>query len=126
LFNQRIQTNNHQDLPIFIQWMAFLKWFFLATEKFPKKVRINSLALNVIEDLIEARYVSNKRQILKKINITLEKIRVLLRICFESQVLPQKAYEHSAFSLNEIGRMLGGWMKQQDGSKSNAKTEGTV
>ena len=115
----------YQDLPIFVQWMDFIKWLFLTTEKFPKKMRfnftdrINSLALDVVEDLIEARYSTNKAGTLRRVNLNIEKIRMLLRICFEIQVLPFKAYEQSMVSLNDIGKMLGGWLKQQNEQKKH-------
>ena len=116
---QDLQTKTTQDLPLFIQWMDFLKWLMLTTEGFPKKVRftlsdrMNVLALNTIEDLVEARYRSDKSQALKRVNLSLEKLRVLFRICFETQILSHDAYEHSVLTLNQMGKQLGGWMKQQ-------------
>ena len=44
------------DLPIFVKWVEFLKWFLPTVEKFPKRVRftfadrINNLALDIVED----------------------------------------------------------------------------
>jgi hypothetical protein len=113
----------HEDLPIFVKWVDFLKWLLLTTEKFPKKARftfsdrINRLALDLLDDLIEARYSRQKTVALKRANLSLEKIRVLLRISFEIRLLPFKAYEHSMVSINEVGRMLGGWLKQQEAGK---------
>ncbi len=113
-------SENYQDLPIFVKWTDFLKWLLHTTEKFPKKVRftfsdrINNLALNIIEELVEARYSGNKRLLLKSANLSLEKLRVLLRISFESRFLSKDAYKHAMYSLNEIGKMLGGWIKQQE------------
>lgn len=112
----------HEELPIFSSWMQFLEWLLPATEKFPKRVRftfsdrLNSLALDIVEDLVEARYSQNKRPILQRINLRLEKLRVLLRLCHQFKYLSHQGYEHSARSLNEIGRMLGGWIKQQSGT----------
>lgn len=112
-----------EDLPIFVKWVEFLKWLLLTTDKFPKKVRftfaerINHLALNVVEELVEARYTKHKTVILKKANLNLEKIRVLLRICHELQFISHKTYEHSIRAINEIGKMLGGWIKQQESDR---------
>ncbi len=116
-------SDGNSDLPIFVKWIDFLKWLLLTTEKFPKKNRftftdrINNLALNIVEDLIEARYSRQKMGSLRKANLGLEKIRILLRICYESKVLPHKAYEHAMVSMNEVGKMLGGWIKQQESVK---------
>jgi four helix bundle protein len=106
-----------EELPIFVKWIDFLKWLFLTTDKFPKKARftfaerINNLALDIVGDLIEARYTKNKVHHLKAANLRLEKLRVLLRICYESQFLSHKGHEHAMYSINEVGKMLGGWMR---------------
>jgi hypothetical protein len=113
------QLDSKKDLPIFIKWMDFLKWLFVTLDGFPKKARFNfadritSLSLQIVEDLVEARYSRNKDQVLRRVNINLEKIRILMRICFELRFLSSKSYEHASFLINEIGKMLGGWMKQQ-------------
>jgi len=107
------------ELPIFTRWMQFLEWLLPATEKFPKRVRftfadrINNLALDIAEDLVEARYSRDKQPLLRRINLRLEKLRILLRLCHRMKYLPHQGYEHAARKLNEVGRMLGGWMKQQ-------------
>jgi hypothetical protein len=116
-------SDGNADLPIFVKWIDFLKWLLTTTERFPKKIRftfsdrINNLALDIVEELIDARYSRQKIQALRKVNLGIEKLRVLLRICYESKFLPHKSYEHAMYSLNEIGKMLGGWIKQQEGVK---------
>ncbi len=111
------------ELPIFIKWHEFLSWLLLTTEKFPKKARftfserLNNLGLDMMEDLIEARYSKDKWRILNRSNLRLEKLRVLLRICYEQKLLAQHAYKHAMYLLNEIGSMLGGWLRQQGGGR---------
>ena len=110
---------DQDELPIFTAWMQFLEWLLPATEKFPKRVRftfadrINSLALDIAEDLVEARYSRDKQAILRRVNLRLEKLRVLLRLCHRLQYLPHAGYEHAAKSVNAVGRMLGGWAREQ-------------
>ena len=110
---------DEQELPVFVKWIDFLKWLLLTTEKFPKSARftfadrINNLALDVVADLVEARYSRQKSPILRQVNLSLEKLRVLLRISYEQRLLSYKAYEHSMYSINEVGKMVGGWIKQQ-------------
>ena len=116
-------SDGNADLPIFVKWIDFLKWLLTTTEKFPKKIRftfsdrINNLALDIVEELVDARYSRQKIVALRKVNLGIEKLRVLLRICYESKFLSHKSYEHAMYSLNEIGKMLGGWIKQQEGVK---------
>jgi hypothetical protein len=38
---------------------------------------------------------------------------LLMRISYEHRFLSAEKYEYSAQNLGHIGRMLGGWMKQQ-------------
>ncbi len=108
-----------EELPIFTRWVAFLEWLLPTTEKFPKRVRftfadrINNLALDIVEDLTEARYSRDKRVHLNRINLRLEQLRILLRLCHRLKYLPHPAYQYAMRSLNEVGRMLGGWIKQQ-------------
>jgi hypothetical protein len=112
-----------EELPIFTRWVQFLEWLLPATEKFPKRVRstfadrINNLALGIVEDLVEARYSRDKQLLLQRVNLRLEKLRILLRLCHRLRYLPHQGYEHATRSLNEVGRMLGGWMKQQERAK---------
>jgi len=115
-----MNRDDDNELPIFVKWMEFLEWLMPATEKFPKRARysfsgrIENLALDVAEDLVEARYSREKRAVLKGINLKLEKLRVLLRLSHRLRYLPHAGYEHSARSVNEVGRMLGNWIKQQE------------
>jgi len=76
---------NAEEPPIFTRWLEFLAWLLPATEKFPKRVRftfadrINHLALDIVEDLVEARYSRDKQLLLKRVNLRLEKLRILER-----------------------------------------------
>lgn len=107
------------DLPLFDLWTRVLAWLLTHTEKFPKSIRftfssrIDNLALDILESIIEARYSRHKLEKLKSININLEKLRVLLRICHDSGYLDHRAYEYAAIQLWEAGKMVGGWLKQQ-------------
>ena len=110
-----------EDLPVFVRWMDVMKWLLPTTEKFPKRVRftfsnrIDNLALDVVEDLVEARYARRKTDRLRAVNLKLERLRVLLRLCHETQLLPHKSYEFAMRSIDEVGRMVGGWIRQQEG-----------
>ena len=72
-----------EELPIFVHWSQFLHWLLNTTLKFPKRVRftfssrIDNLALDIVELLIEARYSHDKIALLKQINLHLEKLRIL-------------------------------------------------
>jgi len=108
------------DPPLFILWYDFSKWLLNKTEKFPKKVRfsfsnrIDNLVLDIFEGIIEARYSHTKKDVLRRIDLSMEKIRVLLRMCHDLQFLDHKGYEFASRKINEAGKMVGGWRKQQE------------
>lgn len=105
------------ELPIFVKWIDFLKWLYSKSEKFPKKVRftfsnrMNNLALDIVENLIDARYSRSKYRPLRQANLSLEKLRVFFRIAYESRFISCETYKHGVKKINEVGRMLGGWIK---------------
>ena len=108
------------DAPtIFVAWQDFLVWLLPTTAKLPKHVRftlvnrIDNLALDIAEDLVEARYSRSKMPVLARANLRLEKLRVLLRVSNALGYLPHAAYEHASRRVNAVGAMLGGWRKQQ-------------
>jgi len=111
------QTETSRELPILLHWTEFLKWLLHTTEKFPKKTRftfvsrIDNLALDVLERIIEARYSKDRDGILNRANLQLDKIRILLRICHDLGYLPNRSYEYASRCLVEVGKMLGGWRK---------------
>ena len=76
--------------------------------------RVENIALDIVELLIEAKYSREKRALLKTINLYLEKIRILLRVSHEIKLMPTKSYHFAVKSINEVGRMLGGWHRHQE------------
>ncbi len=101
------------DLPIFTHWLTFLTWLLLHTEKFPRKVRftlsnrIDNLALDIVEDLVTARYTRDKQAVLRQANLRLEKLRILLRVSHDLGHLAPGSYEHAMRTLLDVGTMLG-------------------
>jgi hypothetical protein len=107
-----------EEFQLFVRWEEFLQWLLNMTEKFPKKVRftfttrIDNLALDILEHIIECRYDRQARPAgLKKMNIGFEKLRILLRICHRLCYLSNRQYEQAAIHINEAGRMTAGWLK---------------
>ena len=95
----------------------FMLWLVPTVEKFPRSQkfllgdRIQTTALDVVERLIEATYTRARRSALLAANLGIEKLRVLFRLVTEMRYLDERRYEHAARSLDEVGRLVGGWMK---------------
>ena len=89
----------------------------MTVERFPRQQkfllgnRIQGIALDVLEALIEATYSRERRAHLARANLGLEKLRVLIRLATEMEMLDQRRYEHAARTLDDIGRLVGGWAK---------------
>ena len=112
-----------EEIPLFIHWTDVLKWMLTKTEKFPKRVRftfstrIDNLALDVLDRIVQARYTADRVPILDQINLDLERMRVLLRICHELQYLDHNGYERASRDIERAGEMVGGWRRKSIGSK---------
>jgi hypothetical protein len=95
----------------------FLAWLVPTIEKFPKSHkftigdRIETIALDVLEALIEATYTRERTQHLRRANLGIEKLRFLLRLAADLRLLDWRRYEHAARTLDDTGRLVGGWMK---------------
>jgi hypothetical protein len=64
-----------------------------------------------LEELVEATYTRDRKVHLGRANLGLEKLRFFFRLAMEMRYLDQGRYEHAARSLNDIGRLVGGWAK---------------
>ena len=102
----------------------FLLWLVPTVEAFPRSQkfmlgdRIQSIALTVLEALIEATYSRSRDRQLSEANLGLEKLRVLFRLAKDLRHLDARRYEHAARSLDEVGRMVGGWIKANRATQS--------
>jgi hypothetical protein len=65
----------------------------------------------ILEGLVEARYDKAKKPLLRAQNLRIEKLRFQTRLCMDMQVISAKQYGHLAQLLDEVGRMVGGWLK---------------
>jgi hypothetical protein len=94
-----------------------LLWLVPTVERFPRSHkftlgdRIQNAALDVLEALIEATYTRDRRGHLARANLGLEKLRVFLRLAAELRLLDPRRYEHGARTIDEVGRLIGGWAK---------------
>ena len=95
----------------------FLVWLLPTVEKFPRSHkftlgdRIEIIALNVLEALIEATYTRDRADALRRGNLGIEKLRILIRLATDLRLLDRRRYEHAARTLDDTGRLIGGWVK---------------
>lgn len=109
------------ELPVIERTYDLVKWFLSHLAKFPRShryslgQRIESRLYDVMEQLIRAKYAPRGAKLphLSAINLDLEVLRFLCRLADVLALLPHKSHEYAARELNEIGRLVGGWMRQQ-------------
>ena len=103
----------------------FLLWLVPAVEKFPRSQkfllgdRIQQTALDVLERLITATYTRSRGNLLNEANIGIEKLRILFRLATDLRYVDLRRYEHAARRLDEVGRLIGGWMKANRAAQSS-------
>jgi len=93
-------------------------WFLKHTNRFPKNWRltlgdrIDRLLLDMLALAHQARMPSDKRGQLQKLSEGLELLRALTRLSVDLKCLQGRQYECAAKQIDEIGRQIGGWIKQ--------------
>ncbi len=112
-----------EELKVIQKSYDFCKWLMGHTGKFPKShrfsiaVRLENVFLQFLENMVVANHRHAKLPLLQAADEALIKVRLLIRLSHEQQFINTNSYEFAAQSLDEIGRMLGGWIKQQSGQK---------
>lgn len=98
-------------------WFKTTDWLLDKCDRFPKSTRftignrIAALSIEILELLTQASYVALKKILLIQVNLRLEQLRLLLRLCFMRKYLSMAQYEFIQSEINIAGRMCGGWIK---------------
>ena len=105
---------------IFTRTYDLLHWVLPKAKRFPKIYRstvthrLMSATLDFQEALFDAHSNGGKIRLryLRQADSHLNKVRLYLRLAHEWGWLSLGQYEHVSRIVAEIGRLLGGWMKQ--------------
>lgn len=95
-----------------------LKWSIPTLEKFPRSQRfllgdrIENNILDVLELLIRANYSRDKINYLREANLKIEMLRFLWRFSMDTHYISKRQYEFVSNLQNNIGKLIGGWIKQ--------------
>jgi hypothetical protein len=96
------------------------RWVAERVARFPKShhytigERMLNTLLDIQELLIEAHYSREKRSLLWRVNLLLERLRVLVRLAKDLRCLGFSQYEYAAREIDATGRLVGGWLRQQE------------
>lgn len=105
-----------RESPIFVRTYDLLRWLIPMTVKFPRSQRfvlaeaVQRTALQFQERLIEAARADEPLPLLRQADTDLTKLRFYLRLCRDLELMSIGQYGHAARMVDEVGRLLGGWM----------------
>lgn len=109
----------NQDFKILQKTYDMILYGNICLKQFPKHERyvlaadIRKGMYNLLKLIIRANKKYYKKTTLQELDIELDTLRALIRLAADPQLkyLSVKKYENWSKMLNEIGRMLGGWIK---------------
>ncbi len=110
---------NDLDIPILKKSYDLYKTFHEYRKLIPKADRFTiyekseSLIVEILEALIEAGYgqKGDKALLLEKASTKLNVLRFFIRLMKETKALDAKKYVVLQGIIDEIGRMIGGWLR---------------
>lgn len=113
-----------QEMVIFTRTFDFVEWLIPRTMGFPRSQRfvvtrrLQDAALDFYERIVEANSRKGKARLemLREADVALDKTRHYLRLAAKWEWLSKGQYRHAAGMVAEIGRLLGGWIKQTSGT----------
>lgn len=104
--------------PIFVKTEAFMVWLLNHTGKFPKDERfrlakrIDDALFDFHKSLTQAAYETSAKAHLRQADLHLQLLRTYLRLALELKYSSPDQFHCAAEHLDEIGKLLGGWMKK--------------
>ena len=114
-----------EEMVIFARVFDLLEWLVPRGEAFPRAfrhtvtARLLGAALDLPEQLFEAQSWRGRqrRDALATADASLNKLRLYLRLAHRWRWLSDGQYEHVSRMVAEIGRLLGGWIRQATGER---------
>lgn len=107
------------DIPIFTKLYDFYKNLYSQLKLFPKSDRytlgqkIDATILEIFELLFKIPLLSKdkKAEVVQAISAKIDLLKILLRLGHDNKSIPVKTYLSLQEKLQEIGKMVGGWIK---------------
>ena len=107
------------EIPIFKKTYELYKTFYSFRAAIPKQdrytlwQRCENLILDILEGILLASQLSRGEKLptLQNTSLKLNFLRVFLRLAKETKTIDNRKYLQLEETVDEIGRMLGGWIK---------------
>jgi len=121
-----IVHQDHEELKVIAKTYDLILWSCHHTGKFPRNhrfvlgERIERNLYDLLETLIQAKYTRQRQGLLEKANLLLEILRFQMRLAKDLQCLKVQSYGFAARAIDEIGKLVGGWLRSGSGKGRNA------
>ena len=110
-----------KDMVLQVRLFDLLAWLLPKSESFPRAhrhtvtQRMMDAALDVQEAVFEAQGQrgEGRKMALQRADTALNRLRLHLRLAHHWHWLSDGQYQHVSEMVTEVGRLLGGWLKQQ-------------
>ena len=110
------------DTPLFVKTHDFIVWLLAHSQRFPKHLRhsytnrLENTAFEFQELTLLANAVrgQQRREFLELADGKLLCLRALLRYTTDLQLLSSRQVKYAAECVEELGRLLGAWVKGTD------------
>ena len=107
------------DIPIIHKSYEFYRALHDLEKTIPKTQRYTlwqrcyGAALDILKGLLKVGYLAPEKRAdeLVQVSADLDMLRVFFRLAFDIKIIDKKKYIAIQQALDEIGRMLGGWLK---------------
>jgi len=105
------------ELTVITKTYDLVLWSCRHTSRFPRNhrfvlgERLERNLYELLETLIQARYTRERQPLLIRANLILEVLRFQVRLAKDLQCLKVNSYGHAAKAIDEIGQLVGGWLK---------------
>jgi len=119
------------EMVIFVRVFDLLEWLVPKGESFPRTFRhtVTARLLGAALDLPERLYQAHARRgrgrlaALTEADAALNTLRLYLRLVHRWHWLTDGQYQHVSAIVAEIGRLLGGWLRQEQAAQARAAPE---
>jgi hypothetical protein len=105
------------ELVVITKAYDLILWSCHHTSRFPRNhrfvlgERIERNLYDLLETLLRAKYTRNRQELLVQANLLLEILRFQMRLAKDLQCIKVTSYAFAAKNVDEIGRLVGGWLK---------------
>jgi hypothetical protein len=108
-----------EELVIITKTYDLILWSCNHTSRFPRQhrfvlgERLERTLYDLLETLIQAKYSRERMPLLNEANLQLEILRFQIRLAKDLHCLQVKSYGFAAQRIDEIGKLVGGWLRSR-------------